>query len=295
MTSARRGLALAVGAAACFGTAPVLIRAAGGVPAWEVAFWRLAVASGAVLAAGVYTRTPLALRPADRLRFALYGATAAAHFVLYIAALSYTTIAHAATLVYTAPAWIAVLSALVLRERLSALGYAGIAVAMAGVAILAGFEPRLSPRVLAGDALALVSAVAFAIYSVAGRRERHAYPLLAYAFWVYLAAAVALAIPAASTFDPAHYTPGRIMALLALGLVPLALGHTLYNASVRSVSATVTNLISTQEVTLGIALGALFLAEIPSWTSLAGAAVALAGVALVLLAPGVAADAEAPA
>ena len=48
--------------------------------------------------------------------------------------------------------------------------------AVGGVAILAGFEPRLSPRLLFGDGLAVASAVSFAVYSLFGRRERGAAP-----------------------------------------------------------------------------------------------------------------------
>jgi drug/metabolite transporter (DMT)-like permease len=74
-----------------------------------------------------------------------------------------------------------------------------------------------------------------------------------------------------------------VLAVLGLGIVPLAMGHTLYNAAVRHTHATYVNLISSQEVTGGIILGALLLGQLPSLNSVAGAAITLAGVALVLL------------
>ncbi len=92
------------------------------------------------------------------------------------------------------------------------------------------------------------------------------------------------ALPAALlNITPAGYNPSSLLALLGAGLVPLGFGHTLYNAAVRKTHATVANLIATQEVTGGILLGALFLSQIPQANEIAGALIALLGIALVLV------------
>jgi len=65
-------------------------------------------------------------------------------------------------------------------------------------------------------------------------------------------------------------------------MLPLGIGHTLYNASLRRMPATYANLIASQEVTGGVILGAVVLAEAPPPSAIAGAAVAIAGIALVL-------------
>ena len=59
---------------------------------------------------------PLALARADLPRFALFGLVAALHFLFYIGSLSFTTVAHSLSLVYTAPVFVAVLAALLLRQ-----------------------------------------------------------------------------------------------------------------------------------------------------------------------------------
>ncbi len=74
-----------------------------------------------------------------------------------------------------------------------------------------------------------------------------------------------------------------MLALLLAGLVPLGFGHTLYNAALRRTHATVVNLIATQEVTGGIILGAIFFSQIPQPNEIAGALIALLGIALVLI------------
>ena len=88
---------------------------------------------------------------------------------------------------------------------------------------------------------------------------------------------------ALASFSPAGYTWRAVGSVLALGLVPLGLGHTLYNAALRRTNATLVNLVATQEVTAGIILGIIFLNEIPNLTTVVGVLVALAGIVLVIL------------
>ena len=86
-----------------------------------------------------------------------------------------------------------------------------------------------------------------------------------------------------SDFDPGDYTWGRAGAIALSGLLPIGIGHTLYNASMRYISATKTNLVATQEITGGVILAAIVLAEIPSGATIIGAAINLAGIFLVIL------------
>ncbi len=83
-------------------------------------------------------------------------------------------------------------------------------------------------------------------------------------------------------FSPHGYTWTAIISVLLLGLQPLALGHTLYNAALRRTNATMVNLVATQEVTGGIILGILLLHEIPSLASIVGVLITLGGILLVL-------------
>ena len=76
--------------------------------------------------------------------------------------------------------------------------------------------------------------------------------------------------------------PNQWIAIVALGLFPLAIGHTLYNTAVRLTSPTYVNLIATQEVIGGIALSAIFLGEQLTWPALTGAILTLAGVTWVI-------------
>ncbi|MBX2997741.1 MAG: DMT family transporter [Caldilineaceae bacterium] len=279
----RRGLLLVVIAVFLFSISPVLIRwAADSLTAYEITAGRLLVAGVLVWGIAILRRERLPRRN-DWPRFAFYGLVAALHFGLYIASLSYTSIAHSLALVYTAPIFVALFSWIYLGEHLRPRQWMGILIAVGGVAVLAGFEPAFTQRMLIGDLMAVGSAICFGIYSVAGRSQRNRYQLIAYAGTVYVMATLWLLPTALLNFSPHGYTLPAILSILALGIFPLGIGHTLYNAALRRVSATYVNLIATQEVTGGILLGVLFLNEMPSFNSIIGALITLGGIILVVL------------
>ena len=279
----RRGLLLVVLAACCMGTSPVLVRwAARTLSPYEVTAGRLLSAGVLVVTLALLNRQALPQRR-DLPRFLGFGLIAALHFFCYIASLEFTTIAHALAIAYTSPVFVALLSRIFLGETLSPRQWLGMVIAVIGVGVLAGFEPTLDRRMVIGDALALGTAVTYALYSLAGRSQRHRYPLFAYAGSVYLVAGLWMAPVAAANFSPSGYTLAAVASVLTLGLIPLATGHTLYNAALRRTPATLVNLVATQEITVGVVLGVLLLSEIPSITSLVGAAITLLGIVLVLI------------
>ena len=292
---ARRGLLLAAIAVVFFSTSPVLILLADPMPSLVKTWVRMLVAALAVgslaLLASRSSSTPSSTTLAPRTRrqtwtrFALYGLIAALHFYFYIASLDYTTPAHSLSIVYSAPVFVTLFSAIFLHEHVRRAQWAGIGVTVLGIAILAGLEPTMSWAMALGDFLALLSAVTFGFYSVAGRYERDRYPLFTYASRVYGAASLwilpvaLLALPGA---PEGSWGWQQIVAVVALGIGPLALGHTLYNAALRRVHATYVNIIASQEVTGGVLLAFLILGQVPSPNALVGAAVTLVGIAFVL-------------
>lgn len=279
---ARIGIVQAVAAAGFFSTGAILVRSAQALTPVEVTSLRLLLGGLFVAAAARASGERVRISGAEFLRLVPIGLIAAAHFLAFIASLYFTTVAHCLTLTYTAPLFVALLSRTVLGERLARRAIVGILVGLAGVAVLAGFEPRFAGRMATGDLLALAAGLAFALYSLLGRRERARLPLLTYATWVYLAAGAATA-PLATGVLARPLNAGALAAVVAMALFPSALGHTLYNAALRRLHPGIPSLIATQEVTGGILLAWLLLREVPTWNAVAGAAITLIGVALVLL------------
>lgn len=284
----RQGLLYVCIAVLFFGTSPVFVRWSGPFSAVEIAFWRLTIAALMVAMLGLITHQHLFLKRNELLRFVFYGFVAALHFVFYVASLTFTTIAHALSITYTSPIFVTLFSVIFLHEPLPIRKYFGILVAILGIAILAGFEPHYTSCslpahcMILGDGLALLSALCFGLYSIAGRGERARHPLFRYTLNVYGFAALWL-LPVTLYFAFQHAYPlAAVSAVIALGIFPLGFGHTLYNAALRNVHATYANLIATQEVTVGVLLGIFLLHEIPSLSAIIGVLVTLLGIAGVL-------------
>jgi drug/metabolite transporter (DMT)-like permease len=279
---ARRGLLYVTIAVAFFSTTPVLIRWAYPLSALAITTGRLAVGSAAVFGLMILQGQRLRVSRTDLPSFALFGLITALHFLCYIASLDYTTVAHSLSLIYTSPIFVTLFAWLLLKEPLPRRAYAGMGLTMVGVAVLTGFEPRMTPRMLMGDLLALGSAIAFGAYSTMGRAARTRYPLFIYSGTIYGLAALWLA-PLTLPSLPSHLPLRAMGSLLLLGIFPLGLGHTLYNAALRLTHPTYVNLIATQEVTGGVLLSYLLLHEEPSLQALLGMMLTLAGVSWVVL------------
>jgi drug/metabolite transporter (DMT)-like permease len=272
-----------------FSTSAVFVRWSQPFTAAEIAFWRLTIAAILVAVLGLFSRQSLLLKRQQVPRFLFYGLVTALHFLFYIESLNFTTIAHTLAIVYTSPIFVTIFSAIFLRESLSPRKYIGIALVVIGIAIMVGFEPHYTSCnlhgqcMILGDGLALLSSICFSIYSIVGRGERERHPLYRYTTNVYGFAALWL-LPLTLIFAFGHAYPlPAIGAVLALGIFPLGLGHTLYNASVRKVHATYANLIATQEVTGGVILGIILLHEIPSLTTIIGGVITMIGIISVLV------------
>ena len=206
-----------------FATSPVFTLWAAPLSPFVIAAGRLIVATGFVWLLARRNRQPLLPRRSDGPLFVLIGLIAALHFICFIAAFSFTTIAQAVAITYTAPIFVTLFSVLFLKEPVSGRKWLGVIVAVAGIAIMTGLEPRMDRRMALGDLLALGAAVTYALYSIAGRSQRERYGLFTYSGTVYGIAAL-FALPAAAlSFTPVGVTTRSWLAVFLAG--PAAPGH----------------------------------------------------------------------
>jgi drug/metabolite transporter (DMT)-like permease len=215
------------------------------------------------------------------------GAMLAIHFWSWNASLNLTTVSASVVLVDMQPAIVGVLSILWLHERPTARQWSGIAVAMAGAVVVVlpdliregmGF----GARALIGDGLAVVGAVAGAIYFVAGRKLRATLDLWPYVGVVYSACFVVLIVAAWGTHAVLLPQPPREWAIFAaLALGPMLLGHTGFNYALRYVPAYVVNLALLGEPVGATILAALLpgIRELPNWGTVAGGVLIIYGIA----------------
>jgi drug/metabolite transporter (DMT)-like permease len=214
------------------------------------------------------------------------GALLAVHFWSWNASIGMTSIAASVVLVNLHPVVVAAVSAVWLRERPTARQWAGIALALAGAAVIASGDAGsvaagTSSRALLGDALAIVGAVTVALYYVSGRRLRQTLDLWPYVGLVYGSCLVVLVAFALAFGVPFAAQPPRELAIFAaLALGPMLLGHTGMNYALRYLPAYVVALTILGEPVGATALGALLpgIREVPGPRTLVGGAVILIGV-----------------
>jgi drug/metabolite transporter (DMT)-like permease len=253
-----------------------------------VAAWRLGLSLVAVAAFLVASGGWREWRRLGRREFGLAvgaGALLAVHFWSWIASLGLTTVAASVVLVNTQPVIVALLSALWLHEAPVGRQWVGIAVAVAGAVVVAVphfAEPAAdSSSALLGDVLALVGAVAAALYFLVGRRLRATLGLWPYVGIVYGACFGVLVLLALATGARLTPQPPRELGIFAgLALGPMLVGHTGCNWALKYLPAYVVNV-----ALLGEAIGATLLAaalpgirEVPPAATLAGGALIIAGI-----------------
>jgi len=276
-------LALAVAVLAVSSSAPLIAYAA--APALAIAFWRNALAVGAIApVAATRRRAEVAgLSRRTVLRCALAGAALAVHFGTWVPSAKLTSAATATALVATMPVWQGLI-ALGQGRRLPATTWLGIGLAVLGAALATGADIAVAPRAVAGDLLALIGGVAAAVYAALGERVRvevstTTYTVICYAVCAGLLGGVCLVAGVPLTgFD------GRTwLAIGALTAGAQLLGHSLFNYTLRHVSATTVSVITLLEVPGAALIAWAWLGQVPRLAALPGLGLLVAGVLVVVL------------
>jgi drug/metabolite transporter (DMT)-like permease len=269
---------MAVGVLA-ISTSPILIRVAA-LPALAMAFWRC-LAGAAALAPFAPRGRLERLARGDLARLAASGVFLAAHFALWNASLGLTTVAAATTLVSCAPLFVG-LGSVFLGEPPGGRAWAGIVLATVGAVVIgAGDAGGLGggSNPLLGDVLAFAGALAMAAYLLLGRVARQRLPVSTYAASVYGVAAATL-LPACllTGSSLAGYPAASWLALAGVVAGPQLLGHTVFNALLATVSASVVAVVLLLEPVVATLLAWWLFDELPGPALWAGGAMVLAGV-----------------
>jgi drug/metabolite transporter (DMT)-like permease len=274
-------LALAVVAVSFSG--PLIVYAA--APPLAVAFWRNALAAGALTPVAAATRRRelgTVLRGRAGWLSVLAGLALAAHFGTWVPSVTLTTIAAATALVATQPVW----QGLIARaqgRRLPGRVWLGIALAVAGAAVATGADVTVSARAVLGDLLAFAGAAAGAVYTAAGERVRATTSTTAYTTVCYGVCTLALGLVCLSGQVPlAGWPAAGWLAIAGLVVGPQLLGHSMFSYALRRVPATTVSVLYLLEVPGATLIGWLWLGQLPRPGSWPGLVLLVAGVALVV-------------
>jgi drug/metabolite transporter (DMT)-like permease len=286
-----RGYLLVLLAATLWATIGVIyshLSGAQGLPPLALAAGRAGL-GGLLLLAGLALLRPSALRIGGRaLAVTLaYGVGGIAVFyAAYVYAVIAAGVAVASVLLYTAPAWVALIAWGLLGERLSRTHLAALGLTIAGAALVAGVSPQGAARLGAPAVLwGLAAGLTYAIWSVFNSiGVRHASPWTFQCYGMLTGAVVLLLAQPLAPLLAAARSPAALgwLALLAAG--PTVGASVAYAAGVRRVPVSVASLVATLEPVIAAALAWLLLGERLSASQIAGGGLILS--AVWLLRPG---------
>ena len=250
-----------------------------GVEPLEIAFWRAVIAAGCFGAHAVLAgRTRLARRDVP----AVVGFGVVGVSLLYAAvflAVRHGGSALSSVLLYTAPVWVAVFSALFLHERMTARKAVAVGLAMAGVVGIAltsgGGSVRLTAPALFWG---LVSGGAYALYYLFGKPFYARYSPVTLFLYALPVGAIGL-LPLVSFREK---TATAWAAIVFLAVVPTYLSYLLYSAGLQRVEATRAATVATLEPVVAAVSAYLMWGERMSPAGYAFAALVLGAVLLMV-------------
>lgn len=245
---------------------------AAGVGALEVAFWRASLGGALFAAHAAATRSPLP-RGRDLGVTALFGILGVSAFYgTYQLAVKAGGASLASVLLYTAPAFVALLGWAFLRERLGGRDLLAVAGTLGGIALisLGGGQGVTASAPALGFGLA--AGFTYSLYYLYGKAYFHTYtPAALYA--------VALPVGALGLLPLVSFaakTPAAWGSLLAIAFLSTYLAYLAYSAGLKHLPATRASVIASLEPVVAAGLAALLFQERLAPLALLGAALVIA-------------------
>jgi drug/metabolite transporter (DMT)-like permease len=229
------------------------------------------------------------LTTSDWLWSAAAGALMAIHLILIVDSLRFTTIMFNQVIVNTGPMWVALMEVFFLGARFSRLVWAGLAIALAGSAlilVIGILENNLgtASNVGLGNLLALMSAIVAASYIIMGRRLRQKISIMPYLWIMFGMGGIVAAFYNLMTQTPlGGYKLESYFWIVMVTIFPTLLGHAFFNFALGYLSATIVTLSGQIVILTASIAGALIFREYPTPGSILASAVIVTGVSLAIL------------
>ncbi len=209
------------------------------------------------------------------------------HLMSGFEALKHTSVLVSSVLGGTLPIWVAVMGVYILRTRLSRIIWIGLMITLSGgiIITLAGSgDTSLGDNPLLGSGLALMAAVAGAIYAIVGRRSRDKMSYLPYLWLAFtFGGLTSLSLVLVGGQSIAGYDPTAYFYIIMLTILPQLIGHGVYNYALRQLPATFVSVVGQLGIIISAVLAYLFFREIPSILEIPGSIAIIVGITLVNL------------
>ena len=208
----------------------------------------------------------------------LSGLFLAIHFVLWFESLQHTSVASSTTIVCTEVIWVCLGFCLFLKGKITRKAIAAIAVTLLGSVLIACSDSG-SGRQLYGDILALLAAIAVAVYTLIGRIAREKLSTTVYTYLVYSACAVALtATCLVQGANLLAYGWNAVIVGALLAIFPTILGHSIFSWCLKYFSPAFVSASKLCEPVVAAVLAGFLFGELPGAVQILGGILILGGV-----------------
>ncbi len=291
MPKRSRRLALMEGAIAgtFFGTAAIFIRSLTGVSVFSIAFWRLVIASLVFVAIILAFKKSFSWSPIRNNigRVGVLGVLLGLHFILFVSAVSDTTIINATVLVNTTSIWSMIVSTLIFKLKPSRTALIGIIVSFLGVTIITYGDaaPGTWTIQLKGDLEAVIAAVLEAFYLSYGRETRQKSQIIPLMLAIYVFSSLTVMIIGVGVIQSFAFPlqASQILLLVGLAILPTAVAHSFFFSSLSNLKSFETAAMALLEPIGATLLGLVIFTEAPKPLFVLGAALVMAGIVTVAI------------
>ena len=202
----------------------------------------------------------------------------AIHFAVWFESLRHTSVASSTTIVCTEVIWVALGYCLFLKGSLSKKAIGAIAVTLLGSAMIA-YADAGSEAHFYGDMLALLAAIAVAVYTLLGRILREELSTTVYTYIVYVSCAASLLLVCAvQGYSLLDYDLSAPIVGLLLAIFSTILGHSIFSWCLKFFSPAFVSASKLCEPVVAAVFAALLFGEIPALLMICGGVLILGGV-----------------
>lgn len=266
LSNSVKGIFYGCGAAICYGTNPLgaLFLYREGLSPESVLCYRFATAIVLLALLMLFNRNRFAIKKAEILPLAVLGFLFAFCALTLFAAFNYMDAGIASTLLFLYPLEVALMMALIYKERLTAKTGAAIALSLLGIGLLYRGGEGGMPLSSIGLLLVFLSSFTYAIYIVFVNKANLQMGPLKLTFYVMIFCLLFLtlySVSLGSGLPPLLQSPSSYGWALMLGFVPTVLSLVLMTKAVKIVGSTSTAIMGGLEPLTAVVIGVCVFGE----------------------------------
>ena len=204
----------------------------------------------------------------------------------FVRGVAETSVSNTALIIGATPVVIAVASALLGRERITGVHWAGAAVSLLGIYLVVGRDASLANATLSGDLIIVVSVVCWAIYTIGAARLTRTHSALfvtGMTMAIGTVPYVLVTLPQILRVDWRAVSGSAWTSLFLSATLALCVAYVIWYAAVQKIGPSRTAIYSNLIPITAMAIAAVWLHEPMSPVRIAGASAVLIGVLLTRL------------